>query len=96
MALIPVRVGDRTALVEKQEKPCCSVPQCKGDHWTNCDYPILRGGKWTTCDVKLCEEHVITHTLSSGSRVGICPAHARFSERAQVSKSSTTTGKDRT
>ena len=80
MAPIPIRVGDRTALVEKPDPPRCSVPGCHGPHWTNCDYPVKRNGRDATCDAKLCEKCVVTLKVQAGE-IEVCPAHARFSRR---------------
>lgn len=78
MALIPIHVGERTALVEKPEPSRCSVPGCHGPHWTNCDYPVKREGKDGACDARLCEHHVVILVVQAGE-LEACPAHSRFS-----------------
>ena len=79
MPLIPVRVGDRTALVETGGQPKCCVPGCHGEHWTNCEYPV--GANLATahpCEAKLCEAHVV-----KWGKLEICPAHSRLVARAK-------------
>jgi hypothetical protein len=77
MPLIPVRVGDLTALIDTGGKPKCCVPGCNGEHWTSCDYPVGSNlAKAHTCDAKLCKEHVV-----KWGEFEICPAHSRFVAR---------------
>jgi hypothetical protein len=82
MSLIPVTIGERTALIDKPEPPRCSVPGCHGDHWTSCDYPIKVKGAGATCDAQLCVHHVATRVVNE-SEIEICPSHCRFVARAK-------------
>ena len=78
MPLIPIKVGDRSAMVDIPGKPVCSVPGCNGEHWTACDYPV--GDKLATahtCDAKLCKDHVV-----EWGKMEICPPHARLVAKA--------------
>jgi hypothetical protein len=77
MALIPVQVGDRKAIIDKPERSKCGVPGCSGDHWTSCEYPV--GAKLATtrtCDAKLCEGCVV-----KWGQLEICPSHGRLVAR---------------
>ena len=80
MPLIPIRVGDRSALVEKPEPSECSVPGFHDPFWSSCDYPVRRDGKTATCDARLCEKHAVTATWGN---LQICPAHSRLAARAR-------------
>jgi hypothetical protein len=77
MALIPVKIGNLSALIEKPEPPKCCVPGCGGEHWTGCDYPVGSNlATAHTCDAKICKDHVV-----KWGKLEICPAHSRFVAR---------------
>ncbi len=78
MPKIPVRVGDRTALIEKPEKPGCSSPWCGFPDAWRCSYPVIRDGKPEHCDAKLCTKHA---TKVKGGH--LCQPHARLMERVK-------------
>jgi hypothetical protein len=78
MALVPIKIGNLSALVEKPDPPKCTVPGCNGEHWTSCDYPVgAQLATARTCDAKICKDHV-----ALWGDLEICPAHSRFAARA--------------
>ena len=80
MALIPIKIGNLSALVEKPEPSKCSVPQCNGERWTNCEYPVgARLATAQTCDAKICEGHAV-----KWGELEICPAHGRLVQKMAV------------
>jgi hypothetical protein len=79
MALIPIKIGNLSALIEKPDPQKCRVPGCHGEHWMNCDYPV--GASLATahpCGAKLCKGHVV-----AWGTLKICPSHGRFVARAK-------------
>ena len=83
-AYIPIRIGDRTALIAKPEKPGCSHPGCGWtEHQWRCSYPILRDGKPTPCGAKLCDYHA-----APGKKKGerLCQPHARMAAKREDPK----------
>jgi hypothetical protein len=78
MSLIPIKIGNLSALIEKPEPSRCSVPGCHGDHWVSCEYPVgARLATAHTCDARLCEGHVV-----KWGTLEVCPAHGRLVGRA--------------
>jgi hypothetical protein len=80
VALVPVRVGNLSALVEKSEPSRCSVPACHGDHWTSCEYPVgPQLATARTCDARICAGHIF-----QWGKLDICPAHGRLVARMKL------------
>lgn len=88
MALIPIKIGNLSALVYKPEPSRCCVPGCHGDHWTSCEYPVGRQlATARTCDAKVCEDHV-----TKWGELEVCPAHARWIESSGNSSTAASSG----
>jgi len=79
MALVPIRIGELSALVEKPEPPKCSHPGCQWPDVARCCYPVIRGNKATTCGAKLC----VNHGKPDERGKHYCRPHARLMERAK-------------
>ena len=81
---IPIRVGERTALIEKPDKPGCSHPGCQWPDTCKCGYPVIRDGKKTTCGAKLCDWHHTAHASAIENGGVICRPHRRLVERGNA------------
>lgn len=72
MPLVPIKIGNLSALIEKPAKPGCQHPWCKASDVATCAHP-KKLGSTEPCGRKLCVDHAV-HTS-----IGIvCQAHARM------------------